>query len=193
MQLNITKQEAQKFLDLQQMGDFAALDYLRGVLNDQSIGTGALPADIYGGSIRVVRAAIELNAYVTLMEMDDVPWDTIVNRVYRDIICELVGEAERIAEVPSNYGHSDHEDDDAQDETCLSTEENKRSIYDVYYRLSTPSVISVSARNETEAIDQFYQYLENMSESEIVERFMAALKFDPTTDVLFTRKVAEEE
>lgn len=98
MQLNITKQEAQKFLDLQKMGDFASLDYLRGVLNDKTIGRGALPADIYGGSIRVVRAAIELNAYITSMEMNDIPWDHTINNIYREIMCELVGEAERIVE-----------------------------------------------------------------------------------------------
>lgn len=98
MQLNITKQEAQKFLNLQEMGDFASLDYLHGVLNDKTIGKGALPADIYGGSIRVVRAAIELNAYVTTMEMGDTVWDTIIYNIYREIMCELVGEAERIVE-----------------------------------------------------------------------------------------------
>lgn len=193
MQLNITKQEAQKFLDLQQMGDFAALDYLRGVINDKSLGKYALPAQPGSQTMRVVRAALELNAYVEMMETEDIPWDRIINDIYRNIMCELVGEAERIAEIPSNFCHLDHEDEDTQAETRFNTGDDKRSIYDVYYRLSTPSVISVSARDETEAISQFYQCLENMSESEIVERFVAALNFDPTTDVLFTRKVAEEE
>lgn len=65
--------------------------------------------------------------------------------------------------------------------------------YDVYYRLATSSSLLVAAHSVKEAKEKALEQLEEMSKEEIIERFLAALNFDPTFQVTFVEKVDELE
>lgn len=52
--------------------------------------------------------------------------------------------------------------------------------YDVNYRLKTTSTFVVEAKSKKEAKEVALKQLFEMSKNELIERFLAALDFDPT-------------
>ena len=63
--------------------------------------------------------------------------------------------------------------------------------YDVNYRLKTTSILTVLARTKTEALQKAREELEHMSKDDLVERFLAAVNFEP--DFTITNVEAVEE
>lgn len=51
-------------------------------------------------------------------------------------------------------------------------------IYDVYFRSVSPSVISVSATSEKQAIQEAVVRLNSMSKEEIVQRLLMAYEYE---------------
>lgn len=70
---------------------------------------------------------------------------------------------------------------------------NKKPIYgyDVYYRLKTPSCVLVAASSTAGAKREFRRIWEQMSKEEIIDRFLAALDYDPEVQITFIDKVDE--
>lgn len=64
-------------------------------------------------------------------------------------------------------------------------------MYDVYYRLNTPSVITVEATNQTAARIKAVNQLNAMDKDELVERFVAALNYDPLFDIVDVEEIEE--
>lgn len=64
-------------------------------------------------------------------------------------------------------------------------------LYDVYYRLNTPSIITVRATNRTAAKIKAINQLNEMGKEELVERFVAALDYDPIFDIVDVDKIEE--
>ena len=51
-------------------------------------------------------------------------------------------------------------------------------IYDVYFRSVSPSVISVSAMSEKEAIQEAAVRLNSMTKEEIIQRLLSAYEYE---------------
>ena len=51
-------------------------------------------------------------------------------------------------------------------------------IYDVYFRSVSPSVISVSATSEKQAIQEATVILNSMTKEEIIQRLLAAYEYE---------------
>lgn len=51
-------------------------------------------------------------------------------------------------------------------------------IYDVYFRSVSPSVISVSAMSEKEAIQEATVRLNNMTKEEVIQRLLSAYEYE---------------
>lgn len=51
-------------------------------------------------------------------------------------------------------------------------------IYDVYFRSVSPSVISVSAMSEKEAIQEATVILNSMTKEEIIQRLLSAYEYE---------------
>lgn len=64
-------------------------------------------------------------------------------------------------------------------------------LYDVYYRLNTPSLIVVEATNRTAAKIKAINQLNKMDKEELIERFVAALDYDPIFDIVDVEKIEE--
>ena len=64
-------------------------------------------------------------------------------------------------------------------------------LYDVYYRLDTPSLITVEATNRTAAKIKAVNQLNKMEKEELIERFVAALDYDPIFDIVDVEKIKE--
>lgn len=64
-------------------------------------------------------------------------------------------------------------------------------LYDVYYRLDTPSLITVEATNRTAAKIKAINQLNKMDKEELIERFVAALDYDPIFDIVDIEKIEE--
>lgn len=64
-------------------------------------------------------------------------------------------------------------------------------LYDVYYRLNTPSLMTVEATNRTAAKIKAVNQLNKMDKEELVERFVAALDYDPIFDIVDVDKIEE--
>lgn len=64
-------------------------------------------------------------------------------------------------------------------------------LYDVYYRLNTPSLITVEATNRTAAKIKAVNQLNKMDKEELIERFVAALDYDPIFDIVDVEKIEE--
>lgn len=64
-------------------------------------------------------------------------------------------------------------------------------LYDVYYRLNTPSLITVEATNRTAAKIKAVNQLNKMEKEELIERFVAALDYDPIFDIVDVEKIEE--
>ena len=64
-------------------------------------------------------------------------------------------------------------------------------LYDVYYRLDTPSLITVEATNRTAAKIKAINQLNQMDKEELIERFVAALDYDPIFDIVDIEKIEE--
>lgn len=54
----------------------------------------------------------------------------------------------------------------------------KMKIYDVYFRAVSPSIISVSAMSEKEAIQEATVRLNSMTKEEIIQRLMSAYEYE---------------
>lgn len=67
--------------------------------------------------------------------------------------------------------------------------EKKVYGYDVYYRLKTTSCKLVAASSEAEAQREFKKWFENASREELVDRFLAALDFEPEVQITYVDKV----
>lgn len=67
----------------------------------------------------------------------------------------------------------------------------KRPVYgyDVYYRLKTSSSILVAAHNQEEAREEFYKWFDNATKQEILDRFLAALNYNPDIQIMCIDKV----
>lgn len=63
--------------------------------------------------------------------------------------------------------------------------------YDINYRLKTTSLFTVAARTRSEAIKIAKRDLDNMSKKELVERFLAALDFDPDFELVSVSPIEE--
>ena len=63
--------------------------------------------------------------------------------------------------------------------------------YDVNYRLKTTSLFTVAARTHSEAIRIAERALDNMSKQELVERFLAALEFEPDFELVSIDPIQE--
>lgn len=63
--------------------------------------------------------------------------------------------------------------------------------YDVNYRLKTTSLFTVAARTRSEAIKIAKRDLDNMSKEELIERFLAALDFDPDFELVSVSPIEE--
>lgn len=64
-------------------------------------------------------------------------------------------------------------------------------LYDVYYRLNTPSLMTVEATNRTAAKIKAINQLNKMDKEELIERFVAALDYDPIFDIVDIEKIEE--
>lgn len=64
-------------------------------------------------------------------------------------------------------------------------------LYDVYYRLGTPSLMTVEATNRTAAKIKAINQLNKMDKEELIERFVAALDYDPIFDIVDVEKIEE--
>lgn len=64
-------------------------------------------------------------------------------------------------------------------------------VYDVNYRLRTTSVFSVIASSEAEAKRKALEELENASKNELIDRFLAALDFDPNWTITYVEEIEE--
>ena len=64
-------------------------------------------------------------------------------------------------------------------------------LYDVYYRLDTPSLMTVDATNRTAAKIKAINQLNKMDKEELIERFVAALDYDPIFDIVDVEKIEE--
>lgn len=64
-------------------------------------------------------------------------------------------------------------------------------LYDVYYRLNTPSLMTVEATNRTAAKIKAVNQLNKMDKEELIERFVAALDYDPIFDIVDIEKIEE--
>ena len=64
-------------------------------------------------------------------------------------------------------------------------------LYDVYYRLDTPSLMTVDATNRTAAKIKAVNQLNKMDKEELIERFVAALDYDPIFDIVDIEKIEE--
>ena len=64
-------------------------------------------------------------------------------------------------------------------------------LYDVYYRLNTPSLMTVEATNRTAAKIKAINQLNKMDKEELIERFVAALDYDPIFDIVDVEKIEE--
>ena len=64
-------------------------------------------------------------------------------------------------------------------------------LYDVYYRLDTPSLMTVEATNRTAAKIKAINQLNKMDKEELIERFVAALDYDPIFDIVDIEKIEE--
>ena len=64
-------------------------------------------------------------------------------------------------------------------------------LYDVYYRLNTPSLMTVEATNRTAAKIKAVNQLNKMDKDELIERFVAALDYDPIFDIVDIEKIEE--
>ena len=64
-------------------------------------------------------------------------------------------------------------------------------LYDVYYRLNTPSLMTVEATNRTAAKIKAINQLNKMDKEELIERFVAALDYDPLFDIVDIEKIEE--
>ena len=64
-------------------------------------------------------------------------------------------------------------------------------LYDVYYRLNTPSLMTVEATNRTAAKIKAINQLNKMDKEELIERFVAALDYDPLFDIVDVEKIEE--
>lgn len=64
-------------------------------------------------------------------------------------------------------------------------------LYDVYYRLDTPSLMTVDATNRTAAKIKAINQLNKMDKEELIERFVAALDYDPIFDIVDIEKIEE--
>lgn len=62
-------------------------------------------------------------------------------------------------------------------------------LYDVYYRLNTPSVMTVEATNQTAAKIKATNQLNKMDKEELIERFVAALDYDALFDIVDVDKI----
>lgn len=91
MQLNITHQEAQEFLHRQQIGDNLGLKYLYAILKDYHNNDPMC---------RLVKAAWDLNDYIILIELGEIPFNGVIDGAYRDIMMELIEAAKRAAGYP---------------------------------------------------------------------------------------------
>lgn len=63
--------------------------------------------------------------------------------------------------------------------------------YDVYYRLKTTSSVLVAAHNKEEARRIAEETLNDMSRDELVDRFLAALDFEPNFQITYVDRVDE--
>lgn len=64
-------------------------------------------------------------------------------------------------------------------------------LYDIYYRLDTPSLMTVDATNRTAAKIKAINQLNKMDKEELIERFVAALDYDPIFDIVDIEKIEE--
>ena len=65
-------------------------------------------------------------------------------------------------------------------------------IYDVYFRSVSPSVISVSAMSEKEAIQEAAVRLNNMTKEELVQRLLSAYEYEGF-EIVEVEDTGEEE
>lgn len=83
------------------------------------------------------------------------------------------------------------------DEDEMSKDKGKKVWeYDINYRLKTTSLFTVAARTRSEAIKIAKHALDNMSKQELVERFLAALEFEPDFELISVepiRVITDEE
>ena len=75
--------------------------------------------------------------------------------------------------------------------TYICKEKKKVWVYDVNYRLKTTSLFTVAARTRSEAIKIAKHALDNMSKQELVERFLAALEFEPDFELVSVSPIEE--
>lgn len=80
------------------------------------------------------------------------------------------------------------------DEKDIPTPDNKRKKvweYDINYRLKTTSLFTVAARTLSEATKIAEHALDHMSKQELVERFLAALEFEPDFELVSIDPIQE--
>ena len=65
-------------------------------------------------------------------------------------------------------------------------------IYDVYFRSVSPSVISVSAMSERQAIQEAVVRLNSMTKEEIVQRLLSAYEYEGF-EIVEVEDTGEEE
>ena len=65
-------------------------------------------------------------------------------------------------------------------------------IYDVYFRSVSPSVISVSAMSEKEAIQEAAVRLNSMTKEEIIQRLLSAYEYEGF-EIVEVEDTGEEE
>ena len=65
-------------------------------------------------------------------------------------------------------------------------------IYDVYFRSVSPSVISVSAMSERQAIQEAVVRLKSMTKEEIVQRLLSAYEYEGF-EIVEVEDTGEEE
>lgn len=64
-------------------------------------------------------------------------------------------------------------------------------VYDINYRLKTTSLFTVAARTHSEAIKIAERVLDDMDKQELVERFLAALEFEPDFELVSIDPIQE--
>lgn len=65
--------------------------------------------------------------------------------------------------------------------------------YDVYYRFITPCCLLVAAHNQKEAKEEALRQINEMSRDELIDRFLAALNYDPSIQITYVDRVDKLE
>lgn len=105
MKMSLTKKQAKKFIKLQEMSDYAALEYYYKILEKVCEQVRERPQNrphylpaVYDCEMSVLTAAKELNGVIFCMEQGAIKHNGNIDTAYREIMMEFVESARKICE-----------------------------------------------------------------------------------------------